>query len=303
MQKQKSKNKLKGRDLNRKGAEKEGTDMDAFVNQSLQPLKPEDKAQEHEKESVSETIVNAGNVDRHQQSEKKIETLPQRMESIESTKVESETKSEVKPDVESDQKLVNRSPSHQQSEQILLKSNESINKQMPKNDQSSLVDEKTMTVENYNEKCQDLPLTIEDSNRCAQLSDKKTNDVVDHVKISDAINVETVVAQKNEENVKVSAGHQESNVSNLSPDVEATLIVDKQKENEQINQADSIPKATAAPKYQYNAYQWSPRNTSGKKEYDREFLMKLQDDPQSRIRPSNLPDIEVVLKDCTRVRI
>ncbi|KAK0083124.1 hypothetical protein PV325_009294 [Microctonus aethiopoides] len=303
MQKQKSKNKLKGRDLNRKGAEKEGTDMDAFVNQSLQPLKPEDKAQEHEKESVSETTVNAGNVDRHQQSEKKIESLPQRMESIESTKVDSESKSEIKPDVESDQKLVNRSPLHQQSEQILSKSNESINKQMPKNDQSSLVDEKTMTVENYNEKCQDLPLTIEDSNRCAQLSDKKTNDVVDHVKISDAINVETVVAQKNEENVKVSAGHQESNVSNLSPDEEAALIVDKQKENEQINQADSIPKATAAPKYQYNAHQWSPRNTSGKKEYDREFLMKLQDDPQSRIRPSNLPDIEVVLKDCTRQSI
>lgn len=45
--------------------------------------------------------------------------------------------------------------------------------------------------------------------------------------------------------------------------------------------------------------QWSPLNPEGKKRYERDFLMELQNDPQSKKKPENLPDIEVVLKDNT----
>jgi hypothetical protein len=45
--------------------------------------------------------------------------------------------------------------------------------------------------------------------------------------------------------------------------------------------------------------QWSPVNPEGKKRYERDFLMELQNDPQSKKKPDNLPDIEVVLKDNT----
>jgi hypothetical protein len=45
--------------------------------------------------------------------------------------------------------------------------------------------------------------------------------------------------------------------------------------------------------------QWSPLNPEGKKKYERDFLMELQNDPQSKKKPENLPDLEVVLKDNT----
>lgn len=43
--------------------------------------------------------------------------------------------------------------------------------------------------------------------------------------------------------------------------------------------------------------QWSPLNPDGKRKYERDFLLELQNDPQSRKKPENLPDLEVVLKD------
>lgn len=52
----------------------------------------------------------------------------------------------------------------------------------------------------------------------------------------------------------------------------------------------------------YTSDQWSPNNTKGKKVYDRDFLMKLQHDPKSKIKPKNLPDLDVVLKDLTKTR-
>ncbi|KAJ8897594.1 hypothetical protein PR048_002943 [Dryococelus australis] len=45
------------------------------------------------------------------------------------------------------------------------------------------------------------------------------------------------------------------------------------------------------------ADQWSPINPDGKKKYERDFLMELQNDPSSRKKPDNLPDLEVVLQD------
>lgn len=43
--------------------------------------------------------------------------------------------------------------------------------------------------------------------------------------------------------------------------------------------------------------QWSPVNPEGKKKYERDFLLELQNEPQSRKKPENLPDVEAVLKD------
>lgn len=49
--------------------------------------------------------------------------------------------------------------------------------------------------------------------------------------------------------------------------------------------------------------QWSPYNQLGKKCYDRDFLICLQNNPKSKKKPENLPDLDVVLKDSNRARI
>jgi hypothetical protein len=47
-------------------------------------------------------------------------------------------------------------------------------------------------------------------------------------------------------------------------------------------------------KYEYKEDQWSPLNPEGKKQYDRKFLICLQNDPLSLQKPSNLPNMEIV---------
>ncbi|XP_067141200.1 eukaryotic translation initiation factor 4 gamma 3-like isoform X2 [Centruroides vittatus] len=47
-------------------------------------------------------------------------------------------------------------------------------------------------------------------------------------------------------------------------------------------------------KYNYTEDQWSPLNREGKKQYDRSFLLQLQDDPLSLKKPTGLPELEVV---------
>lgn len=42
--------------------------------------------------------------------------------------------------------------------------------------------------------------------------------------------------------------------------------------------------------------QWSPANPEGKKQYDREFLLKLQANPESR-KPPLLPDMPEIMVD------
>jgi len=54
------------------------------------------------------------------------------------------------------------------------------------------------------------------------------------------------------------------------------------------------------PKYQYSGNQWSPLNPGGKKQYDRNFLLKLQYEPTSMIRPVNLPELpDIILYETT----
>lgn len=54
-------------------------------------------------------------------------------------------------------------------------------------------------------------------------------------------------------------------------------------------------------KYEYKEDQWSPLNPEGKKQYDREFLICLQNDPLSMQKPSNLPVMEII-KDKPNVK-
>jgi len=55
------------------------------------------------------------------------------------------------------------------------------------------------------------------------------------------------------------------------------------------------------PKYQYSENQWSPLNPGGKKQYDRNFLLKLQYERSSMTRPVNLPELpDIILNETTR---
>ena len=54
------------------------------------------------------------------------------------------------------------------------------------------------------------------------------------------------------------------------------------------------------PKYQYSEDQWSPLNPGGKKQYDRNFLLKLQYEPLSMTRPVNLAALfDIILNETT----
>lgn len=282
MQKQKNKNKFKGRDINRKGAEKEGTDMDAFVNPSLQSMAPEVvKSQELQESSSSPTLNSEQSPARNISTEEK-EVCEVKIDDAEP---ETQQQTQIKP--QPVDKIIN-------SSDCLVKNIDSSDDKLIVTTNKNTPDNETISND----------AIIQDSNKCASMIDQKTNDVVDHSKIvsNDTVSseVEAIVAQKNEENAKVSTLG--SNNSSVNP---ATVIdSNKQSENEPSNKIGAPAKPVVPQlRYQYSPNQWSPKNTSGKKEYDRDFLMKLQDDPRSRIKPPNLPDLDVVLKDCSRVSI
>ncbi|XP_034938150.1 eukaryotic translation initiation factor 4 gamma 3-like isoform X2 [Chelonus insularis] len=280
MQKQKNKNKLKGRDLNRKGAEKEGTDMDAFVNPVPQPVKPEEKEPlpsktgpnvELQQQQQQPPIIEAIVIEKKEKNSEKVEptVLSQQEQLVKSLSVETTVPNSLETPVKDDVPVENSL-----TEKIVAPVVEELEKKVVK----------------------DSPAIIEDSKKSSNLPEKKNNDVVDHAIVNDT-DIEAIVAQKNEENTKVSANLRRTDETNLTD----TSVIEKQNDNEPPNKIETVVKA-AAPQlnYKYNNYQWSPTNTSGKKEYDRDFLMKLQDDPRCKIRPANLPDLEVVLKDCSR---
>jgi len=47
-------------------------------------------------------------------------------------------------------------------------------------------------------------------------------------------------------------------------------------------------------KYEYPEEQWSPINTEGKKQYGRDFLLKLANDPLSKQKPCNMPPMDII---------
>ncbi|XP_011306512.1 eukaryotic translation initiation factor 4 gamma 3 isoform X2 [Fopius arisanus] len=249
-QKQRGKIKPKARDLNRKGAEKEGTDMDAFA--VPQSVKTDGKnQQEHPHEDQPTKAVCS--------TESKIETPEEKPDSEPEPTIEVDQEESIKSEV------LKETPETQQSEKI---------------------------VQNHKDPSKESTPTIEDSNKSSIIADKCVNDVVDHASMTDVSDVEAIVAQKNEENAKVSG------LSRAPSETKTLPMADKQNENEPPNQPES--KAPLQLKYQYEDDQWSPKNIAGKKRYGRDLLMKLQEDPKSQVRPPNLLDLEVVLKDSTR---
>ncbi|XP_016915134.2 eukaryotic translation initiation factor 4 gamma 3 isoform X4 [Apis cerana] len=264
MQKQKNKNKLKPRELNRKGAEKEGTDMDAFVNtvppvqseMKRDPLTPKDSNKETNREITKD---NKEKDNYEPKKEKEVISV--------NTKTEKQAAS-VTSEISKESVLI-QAPVIEK-----LPSKETIKESSPK---------------------------IEDNNKtnvCNMQTKSVPNDVVDHVKIKEESDVEAIVAQKNEENSKVSA----IRTSNEDKS-QISSVIEKSAENESLVQTEITPITNQIQlKYKYKEDQWSPINKNGKKVYDREFLMKLQDDPNSKIKPSNLPDLDVVLKDSSKAR-
>lgn len=259
MQKQKGKSKQKNREISRKGAEKEsGSDMDAFVNS-----------------------LPSGKIVESKQTEIK-ETLPQRDSNKEPIK-------EITKDIK-------EKDNHESK-----KEKQAVTQSHEKHTSPEISTENTMTVEKtppaatFNHK--DIKPTIEESSKPPIVSNMTPipNDVVDHsVSIKTEIDLKLIVAQKNEENSKVSALH---------ATVEETVtVIEKQDENAAPNQIETIPKGPQVLKYTYLDDQWSPINQQGKKAYGRDFLLQLQEDPYSKIKPTNLPDFDVVLKDSSKIR-
>ncbi|XP_054004810.1 eukaryotic translation initiation factor 4 gamma 3-like isoform X2 [Hylaeus anthracinus] len=268
MQKQKSKNKLKPRELNRKGAEKEGTDMDAFVN-TVPPVKTETKQdnkdppapKDSNKEASRDITKDIKEKDNYESKKEK-----------EVTSVHPKTEKHVAPPT-------------------------------PEIPQENTVTQTTVIekLSSNKETVKEASPKIEDNNKtnlCNAQAKSVPNDVVDHVQVRDETDLEAIVAQKNEENSKVSA----IRTPNEEKQPVAHPVIEKSNEAEPPAQTETPVTNQITLKYKYNDDQWSPLNKSGKKIYDREFLINLKNDPNSKIKPSNLPDLDVVLKDSSKAR-
>lgn len=275
MQKQKSKNKLKPRELNRKGAEKEGTDMDAFVNtvsaaktaeikqdnkEQHAPV-PKDSNKEPSRE-ISKDIKEKDNYESKKEKEKEILPVHAKTEKHASTEMSKDS-----------------APAQQQASHVADKP--------PTSKESSIKSEDSA----FNA----LPVP-------------PPNDVVDHAIVIEEMHLEAlVVAQKNEENFKVSALH----ASNDEKATTVTSVITEKKQEVEVSSSASAsasaeiaaPNVNKAPslKYLYKEGQWSPVNMSGRKSYDRDFLLRLQFDPSSKLKPANLPNLQAVLKDSLQV--
>lgn len=264
-------------DLNRKGAEKEGTDMDAFVN-TVPPAKTETK--QESKESPLPPVK-----DSNKEGNRELTKDIKEKDNYESKK-EKET-----------------APIHAKAEKHMTAppTTPEIPKETGTPVQQTPVIEK---LPSNKETVKEPSPKIEDSNKssvCNTQAKSVPNDVVDHAKVKEESDVEAIVAQKNEENSKVSAIRTPSEEKSAAASLP---VIEKPTENEPAPTETETPATNQIIlKYKYKDDQWSPINKSGKKIYDREFLMKLQNDPNSKIKPANLPDLEVVLKDISKVCI
>ncbi|XP_076621218.1 eukaryotic translation initiation factor 4 gamma isoform X1 [Colletes latitarsis] len=270
MQKPKSKNRLKPRELNRKGAEKEGTDMDAFVNTA--PQTKTEMKQDGKDTSTPKDINKETNRDLTKDIKEK-------------DNYESKKEKEV-------------TSVHPKTEKYVAPLSPEISKEYTPI-QTTVIEKLSSNKETTKEPSP----KIEDNNKsnvvCNVQVKSVPNDVVDHAKIKDEPDVEAIVAQKNEENSKVSAirtPNEEKAAAVVPP------VIEKSTESEPPAQTETPVTNQITLKYKYKEDQWSPLNKSGKKIYDRDFLINLKNDPNSKIKPSNLPDLDVVLKDGSKAR-
>ncbi|KAL0133320.1 hypothetical protein PUN28_000815 [Cardiocondyla obscurior] len=276
MQKQKNKNKLKPRDLNRKGAEKEGTDMDAFVNTVSSVTKPAEIKQDNKEQHVP--VSKDSNKEFSREMSKDIK--------------EQKDNYELKKEKEKEKEIL---PVHGQKTEKPA-STEVSKDTVPAQQASHVVDKPPINKESS--------IKSEDSTfNASSLPVASPNDVVDHAVVMEEMHLEALVAQKNEENFKVSALHASSNDEKAS--TVASVITEKKQEDEVPSGTDNAQAENAAPsanktpslKYVYKEGQWSPLNVTGRKSYDRDFLLRLQNDPNSKLKPANLPNLQAVLKD------
>ncbi|XP_017890862.1 eukaryotic translation initiation factor 4 gamma 3-like isoform X3 [Ceratina calcarata] len=270
-QKQKNKSKLKPRELNRKGAEKEGTDMDAFVH-TTPSGKPEVK------QDGKEVLPPK---DSNKDTNREITKDLKEKENYESKKEKEATSGHAKTEKQASPVTTPEIPKETAPVQAPAAEKLPSNKETIKESSPKIEDSKK-------------------SNVCSNTQTKSVpNDVVDHAKVKEEADVQTIVAQKNEENSKVSA------ISAPNEEKQQAIpVIEKSAETEPIAAPVEPAPATANQiqlKYKYKDDQWSPINKSGKKVYDRDFLIKLQNDPNSKIKPTNLPDLDVVLKDSSKV--
>lgn len=83
------------------------------------------------------------------------------------------------------------------------------------------------------------------------------------------------------------------------PSEDVSPVSSSTEDKENITEDNIINKMVL--KYSYKEDQWSPLNPEGKKQYDRDFLLQLQSQPNSMIKPSNLPNLDVI-KDKAHVQ-
>lgn len=88
--------------------------------------------------------------------------------------------------------------------------------------------------------------------------------------------------------------------------VEKEIIPEVTNAENSLEQNESAPKeegeekgttdkpVTPMLRYSYREDQWSPLNTSGKKCYDADFLLMLRNDPNSKKKPENINQLEIV---------
>ena len=152
-----------------------------------------------------------------------------------------------------------------------------------------------------------------------QASDKVAENVdqVDEAKAKEALDVKPVdngtnaVISETDSNNDVKpdsngnfATDDNENITNLKSPAqnEETVKDDVSKTEDEVTKAEDVKPLTngdvtseeANP--QYKDDQWSPLNTDGKKQYDRDFLISLQTNPLSMQKPGTLPsNMEVIL--------
>jgi len=100
----------------------------------------------------------------------------------------------------------------------------------------------------------------------------------------------TTDSQKESEVIVQPSNHIDKNVVM----VEADLSVTTASVTSEVPVENGIFEKGPTLKYEYKPDQWSPINIEGKKQYDREFLMKLQQDPLSMTKPDNLPNMDII---------
>lgn len=285
MQKQKIKSKIKPRELNRKGAEKEGTDMDAFVNTGVSAAKAAESKQDKEQQQQHASAPKDSNKEPSREISKDIKEK----DNYESKK-EKEKEKEKEILLVHATKTSEKHPSTEVSKDSVpaqQASHVAVDKAAPANKESTI-------------KSEDGAFNV--------LPAASPNDVVDHAVVNEEMHLEALVAQKNEENFKVSALHASSNDEKTTT---VTPVITEKKQEVDVSSGNSgnVPAENAAPsvnkapllKYLYKEGQWSPVNMSGRKSYDRDFLLRLQFDPNSKLKPANLPNLQAVLKDSLQV--